>query len=84
MKPALQHILFLALGFTGSLFVTSLPSLSLGSREMGISTSKQVTKKKNSKKYSLQVYIVIDISLLLQDKSQQTRKETAQSVTESL
>lgn len=83
MKPALQHILFLALGFTGSLFVTSLPSLSLDSREVRISTSKQVTKK-TSKKYSLQVYIVIDISLLLQDKSQQTRKETAQSVTESL
>lgn len=49
---------------------------------MGISTSKQV--KKNRKKYSLQVYIVIDISLLLQDKLQQTMKETAQSVTESL
>lgn len=50
---------------------------------MGISTSKQV-KKKNRKKYSLLVYIVIDISLLLQDKLQQTMKETAQSVTESL
>lgn len=49
---------------------------------MGITTSNQV--QKNWKKPSLQVYIVIDISLLLQDKLQQTVQETAQSVTQSL
>lgn len=80
MTPALQQNLFLALGFAFSLFSYrfSLPYTGTNG-DHNFQTSWI-----NGKKSSLQVYIVIDISLLLQDKLQQTMQETAQSVTQSL